>query len=122
MEFDSNKPIYMQIYDTICSGILTGTLPEGERIPSVRDYGSQVGVNPNTVVRTYEKLTADGIIFNRRGIGYFVSQGARGKVLSTQRTRFMSEELPRIRERLRLLELDPSELFCGDGGGGGQVS
>ena len=111
MEFDNNKPIYLQIYDGICNGVLSGALPEGERIQSVRDYGAQIGVNPNTVVRTYEKLTQDEIIYNKRGIGYFVSEGARKKILKVQRRIFMTEELPRIRERLRLLELDPSEIF-----------
>ena len=76
MEFNSNKPIYLQICDAICEQILSGTLRPDERIPSVREYGAEIGVNPNTIMRSYEKLTADGIIYNKRGIGYFISPDA----------------------------------------------
>ena len=70
MEFDSNKAIYLQICDAICERILSKEFGADERIPSVREYGAEIGVNPNTVMRSYEKLTADGIIYNKRGIGY----------------------------------------------------
>lgn len=70
MEFDSNKPIYLQICDSIFDRILSGDLQPGGRIPSVRELGADIGVNPNTVMRSYEKLTDAGIIFNKRGIGY----------------------------------------------------
>ena len=69
MEFDSNKSIYLQIYDAICESILSGRLCADSRIASVREYGAEIGVNPNTVMRSYEKLTNDGIIYNKRGIG-----------------------------------------------------
>ena len=74
MEFDSNKSIYLQIYDAICESILSGSLCADARIASVREYGAEIGVNPNTVMRSYEKLTNDGIIYNKRGIGYFISK------------------------------------------------
>ena len=76
MDFDNSKPIYIQIYDSVCERILSGDLKPDERILSVREYGASVGVNPNTVMRTYEKLTADKIIYNKRGIGYFISPEA----------------------------------------------
>ena len=72
MEFNSNKSIYLQICDTICEQILSGALAPDARIQSVREYGADIGVNPNTVMRSYEKLTSEGIIYNRRGIGYFI--------------------------------------------------
>ena len=71
MEFNSNRPIYLQICDWICERILSGDLAPDSRIQSVREFGAEIGVNPNTVMRSYEKLTADGIIYNKRGIGYF---------------------------------------------------
>ena len=77
MEFNSNKAIYLQISDMICDQILSGALAADDRIPSVREYGASVGVNPNTVMRTYEKLTNEGIIYNKRGIGYFISAEAK---------------------------------------------
>ena len=110
MEFNSNKSIYLQICDAICEQILSGTLKPDERIPSVREYGSEIGVNPNTIMRSYEKLTADGIIYNRRGIGYFISPDALQTVLEAQRKEFMEEELPQILRRMKLLGIDPSTL------------
>ena len=110
MDFDNNRPIYLQIYDVICNTILSGGLKPDERIPSVREYGASVGVNPNTVMRTYEKLTADGIIFNKRGIGYFVGPDAPDKISSAQRKTFMEDELPKFISRMELLGIDPDEV------------
>lgn len=110
MEFDNNRPIYLQIYDTICERILSGEFAPDDRIPSVREYGADIGVNPNTVMRTYEKLTSDNIIFNKRGIGYFVSPDADKTVLANERKKFINEELPAIRKRMELLGIDFSEL------------
>ena len=90
--------------------ILSGTLGPDERIPSVREYSAEIGVNPNTIMRSYEKLTADGIIYNKRGIGYFISPDARETVLEAQRKEFMEEELPQILRRMKLLGIDPSVL------------
>ena len=66
MEFDQHKPIYLQIADSICERILTGQWPEGDRIPSVRECGIALEVNPNTVARSYDELSQDGIIHNKR--------------------------------------------------------
>lgn len=110
MEFDSNKSIYLQICDAICEQILSGDLAPDARIPSVREYGADIGVNPNTVMRSYEKLTSEGIIYNKRGIGYFISPEARELVLEAQRKDFLENELPAIRRRMELLGIDPSML------------
>ena len=110
MEFNSNKSIYLQICDAICEQILSGVLKPDERIPSVREYGAEIGVNPNTIMRSYEKLTADGIIYNKRGIGYFISPDACETVLATQRKEFLEEELPQILRRMKLLGITIDEL------------
>lgn len=110
MEFDVNRPIYLQIYDTICDQVLSGALVPDGRIPSVREYGAQLGVNPNTIMRTYEKLTMDGIIYNKRGLGFFISQDAREKVLEYKKTEFVNETVPKIRRQLQLLGFGP-EIF-----------
>lgn len=110
MEFDVNRPIYLQIYDTICDQVLSGVLVPDGRIPSVREYGAQLGVNPNTIMRTYEKLTTDGIIYNKRGLGFFISQDAREKVLEYKKTEFVNETVPKIRRQLQLLGFGP-EIF-----------
>lgn len=111
MDFNSNKSIYLQICDSICERIISGELAPDSRIPSVRDYGADIGVNPNTVMRSYEKLTNDGIIYNKRGIGYFISPGAKDVVLKRSRKEFLEEEVPQIIRRMKLLGLVPSEIF-----------
>ena len=111
MEFNANKAIYLQISDLLCERILSGDLKPEDRIPSVREYGADVGVNPNTVMRTYEKLTQEGIIYNKRGIGYFVSPAAREKVLEAERKEFFENDLPAILRKMELLKIDPAVLL-----------
>lgn len=111
MEFNSNRPIYLQICDWICERILSGDLAPDSRIQSVREFGAEIGVNPNTVMRSYEKLTADGIIYNKRGIGYFICPGARAIVLNAMKQDFMEKELPLILKKLHLLEIRPEDIF-----------
>ena len=106
MDFHGNKPIYLQIADAFCERILGGLARPDQRIPSVREYGADIGVNPNTVMRTYEKLTADGIIYNKRGIGYFVSPDAREKILTAQKADFLKNDVPAILRKMELLGLD----------------
>ena len=76
MTFKENKPIYLQIADRIMDEILQEVYEEEGRILSVREYAGIVEVNANTVVRTYDYLQSQGIIYNKRGLGYFVSTGA----------------------------------------------
>lgn len=111
MDFNQNKPIYLQIVDNISERILAGELLPEDRIQSVRDLGSDLGVNPNTVMRSYEKLTADGIIYNKRGIGYYVSADAREIVLQKMREEFLNAELPQFIKRAKMLEIDLSKIL-----------
>ena len=110
MEFNGNKSIYLQICDGICERILSGELEPDMRIPSVREYGAEIGVNPNTVMRSYEKLTSDNIIYNRRGIGYFISQDAKQIVLQTMKRDFLENEMPQIIKKMHLLGISLEEL------------
>ena len=109
--FTSDKPIYLQMADRMKEEILSGTYSDDMRIPSVREYGATIGVNPNTVMRTYEKLTAEGVIYNKRGIGYFISPDAKEIVLENNRKEFMEVELPAFLRKMELLGLDPDELL-----------
>lgn len=110
MEFDEHKPIYLQIADTLCEKVLQGEWQVQERIPSVRELGIDYGVNPNTIMRVYEYLQNSGIIFNKRGIGYFVSADANELILKSQREQFFSSELPLIVKKLKLLNISIEEL------------
>lgn len=103
MEFDAHKPIYLQICSQIYEQILRDELKADDRIPSVRDYGIQLGVNPNTIMRSYETMTAAGIIYNKRGIGYFISAEAKDVVLRQMREEFLEKELPAVVNKMKLL-------------------
>ena len=110
MEFDSNKPIYLQISDRLCERILSGELKPEDRILSVRELGAEIGVNPNTVARSYEKLTDAGIIYTKRGLGYFVAPGAKEIVLEAERKSFLENEWPKLLKRAELLDIDLKKL------------
>ena len=94
MKFKESKSIYLQIADRICDEILQGQYMEEERIPSVREYAATVEVNANTVVRTYDYLQGQEIIYNKRGIGYFVSAGAKDRIIALRKNTFLHEDLP----------------------------
>ena len=111
MEFDNNKPIYLQISDRLCERILSGDLKPEDRILSVRELGAEIGVNPNTVARSYEKLTDAGIICTTRGLVYCVAPGAKELVLAAQRKDFMENEWPRLLKRAELLDIDLKKLL-----------
>lgn len=106
MEFDSNKPIYIQIADNICERVLSGEFKPGERIPSVREWGATIGVNPNTVARSYEIITERGVIYNQRGIGFFVAEDGPERIRATEREKFINEEIPAFLSRAALLNVD----------------
>ncbi len=110
MDFQESKPIYLQIVDKIMDDILAGSYIEEGRLPSVREYGATVEVNANTVMRSYDYLQQRDVIYNRRGIGYFVAKGAREAILALRRQTFMSSEMPYFFGRLRSLGLSPDEL------------
>lgn len=111
MEFNDNKPIYVQISDGFCEQVLSGELAPGERVPSVREWGATIGVNPNTVARSYDMLTETGVIYQKRGIGFFVCEDAREKILASERRRFIEEELPATIKRAQLLGIDLKEYI-----------
>lgn len=102
-DFRQDKAIYMQMYERICDGILSGRYSAGDRIPSVRELSEQLEVNTNTVVRAYDQLLRREIVYTRRGMGYFVSDGARGIILADRRREFMEERLPELFRQMRLL-------------------
>ncbi|MCK5006041.1 MAG: GntR family transcriptional regulator [Spirochaetales bacterium] len=110
MEFRQNQAIYLQIADHISERILSGTWKEGERIPSIREMSESIEVNPNTVMRSYGYLQNLDIIYNQRGIGYFVAEDAYDKTLEQKKRSFIRRELPRIFRTMDLLHLTCKDL------------
>lgn len=110
MEFREAKPIYVQIADRVCEAVLSGTWEQEERIPSIREMAIETEVNPNTVTRTYALLQEQGIVYNRRGIGYFVSDGAVERIQDLMKQEFMERELPDFFRRLDVLGISIEEI------------
>lgn len=110
MTFKDNQPIYMQITELACERVLLGQWPAEGRIPSVRELGVELQVNPNTVMRAYEFLEQQNIISNRRGVGFFVTPEAASRVLGLRREQFLLEVLPNVFRQLRLLEIPIEEV------------
>jgi len=110
MEFNQNQAIYLQIGDYICEQILLGKWNEGDRILSVRELGVELQVNPNTVLRTFDFLQTNEIIFNKRGVGYFVMENAKTKIIEYRRKQFLELELPILFKNMDLLGMTINDL------------
>ena len=110
MNFKDNNPIYLQIAERICDEILQGTYREDDRIPSVREYAAMVEVNANTVVRTFDYLQSLEIIYNKRGLGYFVAKGAARRIAKERKRTFLTEELPELFRKMDTLKISFDEL------------
>ena len=110
MNFKESKAIYLQIADRICDEILLGQLGEEERIPSVREYAAIVEVNANTVMRSFDYLQSQNIIYNKRGIGYFVATGARELIHSLRKDIFLKEELDYFFRQIKTLDIPIEEI------------
>jgi len=110
MEFSNQKPIYLQIADHLCDEILQGRYPEGERLPSVREYATMVEVNVNTLVRSYDWLGQHDILDSRRGLGYFVSPGACAHIAEVRKEMFFEQQLPEIFRSMQTLGIRIEEV------------
>ena len=110
MQFRESQAIYLQIADFVCEKVLLKEWKPDQRIPSVRELAMQLEVNPNTVMRTFEFLQQQEIIYNQRGIGYFVSANAVANAVKYRRDEFTEKDLPSIFRNMYLLEIDVDDL------------
>lgn len=110
MNFHSNKAIYLQIVDFIQNNILSGNYKEGDRISSIREIAVQMGVNPNTIMRSYTYLQQNNIIKNKRGVGYFIEPGAVQNIQDKWKKDFIEKEWPAILQKMELLNINLSDL------------
>jgi GntR family transcriptional regulator len=110
-KWKDDQPIYRQIMDSIVASIIDGTYPEGELIPSVRQLSADYGVSTLTAAKVLTELARDGLIEKRRGIGFEVKAGYRKKLGDAERKRFLEEEWPELRERLKRMNIDLAELM-----------
>ena len=110
MKFKESKSIYLQIADRVCDEFLEGQYKEEERIPSVREYAATVEVNANTVVRSFDYLQGQDIIHHKRGLGYFVAQEGRERILGLRKEVFLKEELPEFFRQLKTLDISMKDV------------
>ena len=110
MTFTNDKPIYIQMADRLCDEILSGVYQDDDRIPSVREYAVLLEVNTNTAVKAYEQLAREEVIYNKRGLGYFVTKGAKKQILKERKKAFMKERLPELFRQMLLLDISMDDV------------
>ena len=110
--WNDNAPIYRQLRDRVVAMILDGVLKQGDALPSVRQVAADFQLNPITVSKAYQELVDEQLVEKRRGLGMYVSEGARDALMRSERDRFLSEEWPLLYARLKRMNLDLSTLMA----------
>ena len=106
-----DKPVYVRLRETIADAILAGKYSDGDALPSVRALAAEEQANPLTVAKAYQGFQDEGLIVVKRGVGMFVAQGARARLRDSERSRFLKDEWPEIRTRMKRLGIEPAELI-----------
>ena len=110
-QWDDSLPIYRQLRDRVVAMILEGVLKEGDPLPSVRNVAAEFRLNPLTVLKGYQQLVDEQLVEKRRGLGMFVSLGARSALMKDERQRFLEEEWPKVYATIQRLGLSTADLL-----------
>ena len=110
-EWNDGQPIYRQLRDRVAAMMLEGVLKEGDPLPSVRNVAAEYRVNPLTVLKAYQQLVDEALVEKRRGLGMYMSTGARSLLLQGERDRFLNEQWPQVLATIRRVGLDARELL-----------
>ena len=110
--WNDSTPIYRQLRDRVVAMILDGVLKPGDALPSVRQVAGDFQINPITVSKAYQELVDEVLVEKRRGLGMYVTDGARAALLKSEREHFLRNEWPPLRERLARLGLDLKQLLA----------
>ncbi|MCR8556272.1 GntR family transcriptional regulator [Mucilaginibacter sp. BJC16-A38] len=110
MEFKDNEAIYLQIAAYVCDNILLDKWPPEQKIPSVRDLAIELEVNPNTVMRSYEFLQKQEVVYNKRGLGLFVAADGYETVKRLRKENFLAQNLPELFKNMYLLDISAKEI------------
>lgn len=110
MKFNTTQPIFVQIGYSIEEKILKKELLVDQQIPSVRDLAVTLEVNPNTIQRAYERLQSNGIIYNKRGLGFYVVADAMENIRNNRKKRFVESSLPEMFQEMELLDISLKEI------------
>lgn len=109
--WNDSVPIYRQLRERVVAMILDGILKEGDALPSVRQVAADFQINPLTVSKAYQELVDEQLVEKRRGMGMYVIDGARAKLLGSERERFLRDEWPALLERIQRMGLEPASLL-----------
>jgi GntR family transcriptional regulator len=112
--WNDSTPIYRQLRDRVVAMILDGVLKQGDALPSVRQVAADFQINPITVSKAYQELVDENLVEKRRGLGMYVTEGARNALMKSERERFLSDEWPPLYARLTRLGLSLQELMDAD--------
>ena len=107
---DDSRPIFIQIAEQLENDIIDGTLPEGSQIPSINEFASFLRVNPATALKGVSRLVDDGFVEKRRGIGMFVTAGARERLVVRRRAEFSAQYLRPLLIEAEKLGIDIDDL------------
>jgi GntR family transcriptional regulator len=107
---DDGSPLFLQIGAQLADDIADGTLPEGERVPSSNEFAAYYRINPATAAKGINMLIDQGLLEKRRGIGMFVSAGARERLLAERRQRFAEQYIEPMLVEARRLGMDTADL------------
>lgn len=111
MDFSNNKPIYKQIIDYCYGKIMAGEWETDGRIPSIKELSVAMAVNTRTVLKAYDDMQDLGVIYQRRGLGYYVSPDASDIILTERRKEFYEVTLPQFMSEIELLGISREELL-----------
>ena len=110
MQFTEDRPIFQQLAEQLEEAILAGTYPEESQVPSITEYSVAYKINPATALKGINLLVDAGLLYKKRGVGMFVSPGAREKLRQTRRERFYQDYVQRMVREARNLGLTDGEL------------
>ena len=108
--FDGTRPIFLQLAEMLEEGIISGAFPEEGQIPSITEYSAALKINPATALKGINLLVDEGLVHKKRGVGMFVSTGARSKLLARRRESFYSERVLPVAREAKALGLTSGEL------------
>jgi GntR family transcriptional regulator len=112
--WNDSTPIYRQLRDRVVAMILDGVLKQGDPLPSVRQVAADFQINPITVSKAYQELVDENLVEKRRGLGMYVTEGARSALMKSERDRFHSDEWPMLYARLQRLGLSLKDLMAAE--------
>lgn len=111
LDFNSEKPIFVQIADGLEDAILTGAFEEGSQIPSITEISVTFKINPATALKGINILTDNGIVYKKRGVGMFVADGAKEKLMEKRRNVFYENYVKELLAEAKRLGVTKEEII-----------